>query len=90
MKIKYPGMGGGLGQCVYCGENFLKEVILGQDMQMPEVGGVKLPMHTACLEKLQKLATEEGLKYEVWKELPEQSPLREELKMLDEQDRIQQ
>lgn len=66
-----PGIGGSLGQCALCGENFLLEIILGKSVPSFEVGGCSNTLfgHDKCLKKLR-----DGMD---WEDLPAKSPLRE-------------
>lgn len=66
-----PGVGGSLGQCALCGENFLAEILLGKSVKAIEVSGVTQTLygHDKCIKKYV------GEKFDVT-ELPDASPLR--------------
>lgn len=71
MRIDIPGIGGSLGECVVCGQNFALEVITGKRVDMMRVSGLDadLPLHKKCRKDLPKDGD--------WKKLPE-GPLRQE------------
>lgn len=82
-----PGVGGSLGNCCYCGDTFMAEILLGTTCQSVTIGGQEMFVHTQkdCLERLITLAGKEGaLTFDKWTELPEGSPLRDVMKKLDE------
>jgi hypothetical protein len=55
MRISIPGIGGNLGECILCGDTFLKEILLNQTV----------PIHKdKCLETLKKNGTD-------WRTLPD-------------------
>lgn len=64
-----PGIGGSLGQCALCGENFLMEILMGQKVYPFEIDGIDqtLYAHKACFNKY---------KGKTDPELPVGSPLR--------------
>jgi hypothetical protein len=73
MRISIPGIGGSLGECVLCGETFLKEIMLDQTVPTVRVEGfdVDLPIHREkCLSALEKNGPD-------WRTLPD-GPLRKE------------
>lgn len=65
-----PGIGGSLGQCALCGNNFVMEIILGKKVASFSVRGVEQTLfaHDKCLKEYDgKDATD----------LPPESPLRQ-------------
>ena len=73
MRISIPGIGGSLGECVLCGETFMKEILLGQTVPTVLIDGFDraLPIHKEkCLSVLEKNGPD-------WKTLPD-GPLRQE------------
>ena len=65
-----PGPAGSLGVCALCGEGFLKEILLGENVHSIEIEGFDkdVCLHAKCLEVLKKNGTD-------WKTLPD-GPLR--------------
>ncbi|HTY25593.1 MAG TPA: hypothetical protein VMC85_20860 [Desulfomonilaceae bacterium] len=73
MKLDIPGIDGSLGECVLCGESFLKEIMLNQTVATIHLDGFNaaLPIHKeTCLPALEKNGPD-------WKTLPD-GPLRRE------------
>lgn len=66
-----PGIGGSLGQCALCGQNFLLEILLNKPVKSFAVDGVKQTLygHDDCLKKY--TGTLDAA------DLPESSPLRQ-------------
>jgi len=64
-----PGPGGSLGECAFCGGNFIAEILLGDLVPQIEVKGCSqtLSAHHACIEKF---------KGTQWADLPDESPLK--------------
>lgn len=89
-----PGVGGALGQCCYCGETFIGEILFGTTCRRITIGEQDLFIHTKhkysnrdCFSKLKKLAADGRISLSKWSDLPEASPLREPMKKLfDEQE----
>lgn len=69
-----PGIGGSLGQCAICGQNFMAEILLRQSVPTFELDGVNIQLfaHKKCLTDLEKHTGEE-LTPDLF---PEGSPLR--------------
>ena len=65
-----PGVGGSLGMCAVCGDGFIKEILLGEQVQMIEIVGMDkdVCVHDKCLTVLQNNGPN-------WRNLPE-GPLR--------------
>lgn len=65
-----PGPGGSLGQCCYCGKDFLAEILLSKTVKPVQVAGCDqtLYVHQRCVKKLQ--ACKE------YPKLPDESPLK--------------
>ena len=78
-----PGIDGSLGQCGYCGESFVSEILLGESVKTVRLGGVEIPLHKDCFFKMMALGVSGRVAYDSWRGLPEKSPLREELKRLE-------
>jgi len=79
-----PGVGGSLGTCVYCGQSFFKELILGKQCRIISLGGQDFAIHIpSCFDKLKEICIDGHLKFEQWRELPENSPLIKELQRLE-------
>ena len=73
MRLDIPGIGGSLGECVFCGESFLKEIMLNHSVAMIHLDGFDsaLPIHKeTCLPALERNGPD-------WKLLPD-GPLRRE------------
>ena len=59
LKYSIPGIGGSLGTCVICGDNFAAEMILGKSVKTISVAGMdkdSLPVHEKCAEKVVELS----------------------------------
>ena len=68
--FSWPGIGGSLGKCAACGEDFITELFLGKSiatLHCEQLNGAKLPMHKECADKVQQIHD--------WRELP-LGPLR--------------
>ena len=65
-----PGPGGSLGMCALCGEGFILEILLGQNVATIEINGMDkdVCLHRKCLVVLEKNGPD-------WRTLPE-GPLR--------------
>ena len=65
-----PGPGGSLGLCTLCGDTFLKEIVLGQEVQIVDVKGMDkdVCVHDKCLKVIEANGPD-------WRTLPE-GPLR--------------
>jgi hypothetical protein len=70
-----PGIGGSLGKCAICGENFLTEILLGKSVKSFQVSSIeqKLYAHNKCMEEADKIKEPNG-KYDIRK-LPD-GPLK--------------
>ena len=66
-----PGVGGSLGKCAICGEDFLKEIIFGKTVQGFTCQGISQTMY--CHKKCKKLV--ESCNGD-WRKLPD-GPLRQ-------------
>lgn len=66
-----PGPGGSLGQCCYCGRDFMVEILLGKTVKPVQVKGCEqtLYVHHGCAKKLE--ACKE------YPQLPDESPLKQ-------------
>jgi hypothetical protein len=67
-----PGPGGSLGQCGVCGKNFMLEIIMGKNVHVCGLEGLKedFCVHDSCADLLQKVQSAQN-----WELLPE-GPLR--------------
>ena len=65
-----PGPGGSLGLCAVCGDTFLREILLGENVQQIEIEGMDkdVCVHLKCLTVLKTNGPE-------WRTLPD-GPLR--------------
>lgn len=59
----WPGVGGSLGKCVVCGRDFLKEILMGENIATLSCNWFaekSFPCHKACADKIENihLATE--------------------------------
>jgi hypothetical protein len=75
VKVSIPGLGGSLGECIYCGESFAYEIMTNRTVSiihMEAFGDANLPIHDKCREDMQKLV-DAGSE---WTALPE-GPLRQ-------------
>lgn len=65
-----PGVGGSLGKCAICGNTFLREILMHENVVSFHQTGIKQKMyaHKDCLDKAEKVSR--------WEDLPN-GPLRE-------------
>jgi len=65
-----PGPGGSIGMCALCGESFLKEILLGENVHTVEIEGMDkdVCLHARCLKVLERNGPD-------WRSLPD-GPLR--------------
>ena len=73
MRVSIPGVGGSLGECILCGDTFLKEIMFNQTVPTIQIDGfsMALPIHREkCLPTLQANGPN-------WRNLPD-GPLRKE------------
>ena len=82
-----PGPGGSLGKCGYCGKSFITETILGRNVRTVRLGGCEIALHEPeCFDKLVGLASDGGITFDKWRQLPEESPLRNEMQRLEREE----
>ncbi len=57
-----PGIGGSLGKCAICGDNFITEILLGKSVQKFQVSGIEqmLYAHDKCEKIAKKLIEPNG------------------------------
>lgn len=73
LRYSIPGIGGSLGECVVCGDNFLPEILLGQSIKMMSSESIEadLPVHFKCFDLVDAISKSD----KDWHRLPE-GPLR--------------
>jgi hypothetical protein len=74
-----PGPGGSLGLCAVCGDTFMKEILLGENVKIMGLDGMDKDfcVHLACFGKLAKAISSHD-----WHDIP-QGPLREAFEKAD-------
>lgn len=80
-----PGIGGSLGKCCYCGDNFMKEIVLGKSVRTITLGGEGMAVHGDCWTELDRLSIDGRIEFKTWREMPEASPLRLEFIRLEKE-----
>lgn len=82
-----PGIGGSLGCCAWCGENFTLNLFTGEHVHSIDVAGVTMALHKKCLLPMEAIATANDGRVPLacYGEFPDGSPLGKKMKQMHEE-----